>query len=177
MYKPWSELPNSHHINWVLETLKQNPQLWVEVEVNAAGDAVRKAAHHGVNDATRLLWNAVWDAARMAVYDAASAGRHEAWVWSAVGWRMSRLSEAAKWAGVAAEDAVKYVLWDAVKYAVWDAIFGLFAYDDCDQYLSMSYEKLLVYASLSEKPQAILLLPMVYVKEKLNERMVALTLT
>lgn len=167
MYKPWSELPNSHHINWVLETLKQNPQLWVEAEVNAAGDEARHTAHYEAQDMTKTTVNAaVWDAALTAVYDAASAGRHEAWVWSAVGWRMSRLSEAAKWAGVAAEDAVKYVLWDAVKDAVWDAIVVLVAYNDCEQYINMGYEKLLVYASLSEKPQAILLLPMVYVREK-----------
>ena len=167
MYEPWSELPNSHHIDWVLEILKQNPQLWVEAEVNAAGDAARHTALYEANDMTKTTVNAaVWDAARMAVYDAASAGRHEAWVWSAVRWRMSRLSEAAKWAGVAAEDAVKYVLWDAVKDAVWDAIVALVAYNDCDQYLNMSYKKLLVYASLSEKPQAMLLLPMVYVREK-----------
>ena len=80
MSKAWSHLPNAHHIDWVLASLKENPELW--------------------------------DAAR-------------------------------------------------------DAISALVAYDDCDQFLNMPYEKLKVWTVLSEDPRAVLLLPMVYVKEKL----------
>ena len=135
--KEWSHLPNAHHIDWVLASLKETPELWAEARDES--------------------WDAVWDAAWVAVWDAA-------WV--------------AAW--VAARDAV----WDAAWVAVWDAawvaardaarsvISALVAYDDCDQFLSMSYERLKVWAVLSEDPRAILLLPMVYVSEQLNERMV-----
>lgn len=72
-------------------------------------------------------------------------------------------------------DAITDAAWDAVlgstmvvtRGAAWDAILALIAYDDCDQFLSMSYERLKVWAVLSEDHRAVLLLPMVYVKEKL----------
>jgi hypothetical protein len=108
MSNAWSHLPNAHHIDWVLASLKENPELW---------DAARDAA-----------WDEAWDTARA---EAMSAAR----------------------------DAV----WDAAR----DVISALIAYDDCDQFLSMSYEKLRVWDILSEDPRAVLLLPMVYVKEKL----------
>jgi len=58
----------------------------------------------------------------------------------------------------------------------WNQVYGvllaLIAYDDCDQYLSMTFDELKTWALVSEKPQAILLLPMVYVKEQMNECLV-----
>lgn len=131
MNSPWAKLPNAHHIDWVIESVKQNPQLWC-----AAWD--------------NETWFAAWDSARDRVWDAARA---------------------------AAGDLVWGAAWDADfgRGAAWDAILALVAYDDCDQYLNMGYEKLLLYAILSERPQALLLLPMIYVKEKLNDRMVTLT--
>ena len=53
--------------------------------------------------------------------------------------------------------------------AACDANLALIAYDDCDQYLSMSSEELKVWAYLSEKPAAVLLLPMVIVREQLQK--------
>ena len=93
--------------------------------------------------------------------------RRESWSIGAFhpeAWHKAMMAADKAWAAVAVE------AWD-----VWEVILALVAYDDCDQYLNMGYEKLRVYAMLSEKPQAILLLPMVYVREKLNERMVTLT--
>ena len=130
----WSHLPNSHHIDWVIESVKKDTQVWQTAwEIKAwvaARDAARDAALYAVRTAT-------WDEARIAAWYAA---RH------------------------AARDAALY----AARIAAWDAIFALVAYD-CDQYLKMDYEKLWVYAILSEKPKAILLLPMVYVREKIKE--------
>ena len=126
--KEWSHLPNARHIDWVLKSLKENPEFWV-----AAWDAARDAAR-----------SAAWVAARAEVWDAAC-------------------------------DAVWDAAWDAARAAAWDVIAALIAYDDCDQFLNMSYEKLKVWAVLSEDPRAILLLPMIYVKEQLNECMVAPT--
>ena len=78
-------------------------------------------------------------------------------------------------------DAILNATWGAAQRAgqraalnaVWDAILALVAYDDCDQYLSMSYEQLLAWASLSEQPQAVLLLPLKWIQE--YERLVTLT--
>ena len=106
----WSHLPNAHHIDWVLESVTENPE----------------------------LWDAAWLATRSAVGLAA--------------WLATR-------------DAALY----AARCEASDAIAALVAYDDCDQFLSMSYEKLRVWSILSKDPRAVLLLPMVYVKERLNE--------
>ena len=121
--KEWSHLPNARHIDWVLASFKETPELW---------NAARAAA---------------WDAARAAAWDAA---RDAAWenVW------------------IAARFAARAAAFDAA----FDVISALVAYDDCDKFLSMSYERLKVWAVLSEDPRAVLLLPMIYVKEKLNEQ-------
>ena len=128
MSKAWSHLPNAHHIDWVLKSVSENPELW-GVAWSAARDAARAAA-----------WDAAWDAAWSAARDAA---------WSAA------------WS--AARDAAR----TAASAAAGDAISALVSYDDCDQFLSMSYEQLKLWAVLSEDPRAVLLLPMVYVREKL----------
>lgn len=134
----WSQLPNAHHIDWVIKVVKENRQLWnLEVGANSTD-----------------LWHTAWESAwtkgdvrpRKTAFNAASNS-----IWNAVGWT-----------GIG-------------RSSVRGMILALVAYDDCDQYLSMGYEKLRVYAELSEKPQAILLLPMVYVREEINERMVTIT--
>ena len=124
--KPWSHLPNAHHIDWVLESLKNNPELW-DVALDAVDDAARDAARDAVLNATQ---NAVWDAILNATWGAAQRASQR-----------------------------------AALNAVWDAILALVAYDDCDQYLQMSYEQLLAWATLSEKPQAVLLLPLKWIQE------------
>ena len=70
------------------------------------------------------------------------------------------------WGAVWGEESASSTASSAV---AWDALLALIAYDDCDQYLAMSFEKLKMYAILTEKPQAVLLLPVTYVQEKLNE--------
>jgi len=137
MNKPWSDLPNATHIDWVLASVKENSELW-----NAAWDAAVNAA-----------WDAAWDAARSAARNAArDAARNAAW-------------NAAWYAGAEAVAEAR----SAARSAASASLLSLVAYDDCDQYLALGYEKLRVYATLSEKPQAILLLPMAYVREKMNE--------
>jgi hypothetical protein len=131
MNKPWSDLPNAHHIDWVLASVKENPKLWAAAVVGAAEWSVAWMA-------VGAAWNAAEDAARSAAVDAA---RNAVWA--------------------AAQVADAYVT---------DAAIALVAYDDCDQYLALGYEKLKVYAVLSDKPQAVLLLPMAYVREKINEQ-------
>jgi hypothetical protein len=106
--KNWQHLPNADHIDWVLESLKEDHTLWAEA------------------------WSGRHDAAR----DAAWATAGDAWL---------------------------------AAQTTSSAIAALIVYDNCDQYLAMGYEKLRVYAILSEKPQARLLLPMAYVLEKIKE--------
>ena len=106
--------------------------------------------------------------------------RHDLWIASrsVASVAVSIAARAAVWdvaSRCASWDAITDAAWDAVlgstmvvtRGAAWDAILALIAYDDCDQFLSMSYERLKVWAVLSEDHRAVLLLPMVYVKEKL----------
>jgi len=155
----WSDLPNAHHIDWVLASLKDNPDLWT-----AASNTARAAARGTVwyatwTSARGTAWYATWTSARDAAYNAAR---------DAAEWSRPRRNE---WASVeaATREAARGAAWDSAWYAARDAILALVAYDDCDQYLSMSYEELTIWAVLSEHPAAILLLPMIYVREKIQE--------
>ena len=103
--------------------------------------------HHELWVATRsasynAAWHAAWHAARSA---AIFSDRVTAWQ--------------------GAYDATNY----RTRWATRDTILALIAYDDCDQYLSMTSEQLQVWTLLSEKPAAILLLPMVVVRERIAE--------
>ena len=119
----WSNLPNAKHIDWVIQSVKDNPREW-----NRAWDLVRDRS---------------WIAARDRAYDAArGAVRGAAW------------------------DAVR----GAVHYAVWTSVLALVAYDDSVKYLSMTYEELKVWATISEEPASILLLPMVKAKELISKK-------
>ena len=128
MKKLWSDLPNAHHIDWVLASIKENPELW-EAAVYAVDLAYAASA----------AVDAAWAAVRAAAMDAA-------WV---------------------AADAARAA---PAPVPVRDSLLALVAYDDCDQYLALGYEKLRVYAILSGKSQALLLLPLAYVREKMNEK-------
>ena len=138
----WSHLPNARHIDWVLESLKADPKKWT-----AAWDAALDRAWDAALD---RAWDAARDANRTAAYDAARNATDDA------------TRNAAR---VAARDAAWIAAWVAARDAAWDSILALVAYDDCDEYLSMSYEKLLAWAMLSEKPQAVLLLPLKWIQE------------
>ena len=118
----WSHLPNADLIDWVIESLKCNPELWAAA-LNAVCDAILNAAWDAALDATQ---DAIWEAALV-------------------------------------ENTGTY--WGSAWDSSTDAILALIAYDDCRQYLDMSYEQLLTYAVLSERPQAVLLLPLKWIQE------------
>jgi hypothetical protein len=65
----------------------------------------------------------------------------------------------------AAQDAA----WDVARSAAFEAILALFAYDDCEQYLSMTSEQLRMWATLTEQPAAVLLLPAVIAFEQIKK--------
>ena len=73
----------------------------------------------------------------------------------------------------AAYDAVCAASWDAAVDAAvdaaLDAVAALVAYDDCAKYLDMPSDQLRVWAILSEKPAAVLLLRAVVAFEKISE--------
>ena len=146
MMQPWSQLPNAALIDWVLQSMKDNPKLW-----DAAWGAAWGAA-----------WDAAWDAALDAARDAArKADRYVAWNAARIAVRTLIV--------VAARDAT----WIAARDAAWCALAALVAYDDCNEYLAMTYEQLHAWAILSESPQAILLLPMKWVQEHEHNTTVA----
>ena len=87
------------------------------------------------------IWSAAWSAVRSAVRDAArSAARDAAWL-----------------ALPAARDAA------------WSAALAFIAYDDAADYLAMPSDQLKVWATLSENPAAILLIPAVIAYERISE--------
>jgi len=92
---------------------------------------------------------AAWDAARAAAERALGAPGYVAW------------------------DAAWYAAWDAVRTAAggaaWGAVAALVACDDCAHYLDMTSDQLRVWAILSEKPAAVLLLRAVVAFEKISE--------
>ena len=73
----------------------------------------------------------------------------------------------------AVENATRDAAWGTGLTMAQGAILALMVYDDCDQYLSMTYDQLLTWALLSERPQVVLLLPLKWVQE--HEPLVTLT--
>jgi hypothetical protein len=140
----WDNLPNAKHINWVLSSVKANPEAWKtswDKEQSAAWHAARNAACGAARDAAQdaaqdAAWTAAWtaalDAARNAAYDAA------------------------------------YDAMTAAHGSAWGAVSALIAFDHCEKYLKMTPEELLVWWKLSEDPACLLLMPMIKVK---NERL------
>jgi hypothetical protein len=90
MTTAWADLPNATHIDWVLASLKSDPQKW-----HVARDVARDVAWGAARDAA---WAAALDAARVAARDAARGA-----AWDA--------ARDAAWA--AARDATWTVAWDA----------------------------------------------------------------
>jgi len=75
----WAHLPNAKHIDWVLASVKEHPEMWAaawEAERYAAWDAARYAAFDAAGDAA---WDAVWNAA----FDTASWYATRTAVWNA----------------------------------------------------------------------------------------------
>ena len=146
MDTPWSHLPNAPLIDWVLQSLKTDPEKWISA-LDAAWDA---AGDEAWNEAEAAAYNATRAAHRAAAYNAT-------------------VNAALNTDKCLASNTNRL----AARAATWSVNFALVAYDDCSQYLDLSYEQLLTYATLSERPQAVLLLPLKWVQE--HECLVAST--
>jgi hypothetical protein len=147
----WDDLPNAKHIDFVIESVKKYPDEWAEAwdaAYNAAGGAVWNAARGAA-------WVAVYDAARYAARDTANY--------------VARVA-----ARVAVRAAARGAAYDAARVAAYnaayDAMLSLVAYDDCEQYLDMSYNELLFMAKLTQIPATILLLPYAKAMELIKEK-------
>ena len=96
----WSYLPNAHHIDRVLESVKSHPEIW---------DAA---------------WNAAWGAARYAAVSAArdaamAAARHADWYEIRVRYTVTRTAKDATAALIAYDDASKYLDMPSDHLRIW----------------------------------------------------------
>ena len=88
--QPWSHLPNAAHIDRILASVKEHPEVW-----DAAWDAVIDAA-----------WDAVIDAARDAIIDAAGNAARDA-------------ARDAIMALIAWDDCAHYLAMSSAKLEIW----------------------------------------------------------
>jgi hypothetical protein len=102
----WSHLPNAHHIDRVLESLKSHPEIWGEAWV-AFKDAIRLAAR---DEARLAAFDATLGAARDAARDAALDAAQDAALYAA---------RSAIAALIAYDDSSKYLDMPCDKLRVW----------------------------------------------------------
>lgn len=139
----WSHLPNAHHIDRVIESLKKHHDIWYAVYSVDQAVSLHNARYDALNVIQSLTLNAAfvrnraWQEARNAAFDA---------VWGA-------------------PESPRNAAFDAGRAA----ISALIAWDDSDQFLELSSDKLEVWARISDDPRAILLLPAVRVFERIKE--------
>ena len=137
----WSKLPNAKHIDWVLDSSKSNKNIWIQAVIQARIQTYMKAFLQAYEQAHEQVYN---------------QSRYQAW-------KQARIQ-----ARIQAYDQAYEQSWDTPFYdQVSGVLLALIAYDDCDQYLSMTFDELKTWALVSEKPQAILLLPMKWVLTKI----------
>jgi len=74
----WAHLPNAKHIDWVLASLKANPEKW-NAAYYTAWTAARAAAWYEARNAARYeAFDAAWYAACDAAYDMARTKAYDA---------------------------------------------------------------------------------------------------
>ena len=144
----WSHLPNARLIDWVLKSLKTDPNAW-------------KAAWGKERDAEWATWHAAYAACD--VWDAAWWNAANVAAWRAAA-EMNNQIKLALLEGEAEEGKerdAEWAAWEAAKAArsAAGAILALIADDNAAQYLHIKLDKLKVWAILSEKPAARLLIP------------------
>jgi hypothetical protein len=110
----WSHLPNAHHIDRVLESLKSHPEIWGEAWV-AFKDAIRLAAR---DEARLAAFDATLGAARDVARDAALDAARDA--------ALDAAQDAALYAArsaiaalIAYDDSSKYLDMPCDKLRVW----------------------------------------------------------
>lgn len=136
----WSQLPNAQLIDWVIESVKDTPDVWaVTYDAERDAPAHARAARVVAQDAARSV---AWNAAHIAAMEAALT---------------------ATWSACCA------ATWGAAYSAAKGSVLALIAYDDSARYLDMTAEQLKIWARLSDEPAAVLLLPYLRVLERIKE--------
>ena len=115
------------------------------------------------------IWNQTRDQVRVQAWIQA---RNQAYEQARIQARYQAWNQARDQARVQAYEQARDQAWNQAWNQVYGVLLALVAYDDCDQYLAMTFDELKTWALISENSQAILLLPMVYVKEQINECLV-----
>ena len=140
--KEWSHLPNAEHIDWVLETLEKNPEVW-GVALNAVNfDSKCALRRDALYAARRASWDAGWSAAWDAAWE---ASRRASWISASI----ATLSEARR--------------------AAWCAITAVISWNSSNELLDKSVKEITKLARAGDHA-AVLLLPAVIVKHKLKEK-------
>jgi len=147
----WAHLQNAKHIDWVLQTLKDNPKEWagsLTTSRNGELKAARVTAYDDILQAARVTAYEdvlqAWNPALLAIWDEISDASSDPAVWDP-----ARVTEM---------EAARCVL------------RALIAYDNCEKYLKMSYDQLLMWSELDPHPACVLLLPYLFVKEKIEDK-------
>ena len=142
----WSDLPNAQHIDWVISSVKTHPQEWAAYRVTTRGTALDADLY--------AAWDMAWDATQQAAQDASRDTARDA-AWDA--------------ALDAASGAGRGVAWHTTQRAARDAIAALVAYDHASKYFGMPSDQVRLWATLSEEPAAILMLPAVVLRERIEQ--------
>lgn len=139
----WSHLPNSHHIDWMFDSLISSEKLWIANE----NPYVFWGHLNMERKSTRRMLNNAWEmGSEMLTKNKPLNKTHEE-IWKHA---------------VEHTPSVK----GSALVSVSCILVGLCVFDDCEKFLDIEHSKLLLYAMMTENIQATLLLPMVYIKEK-----------
>ncbi len=120
----------------------------------------------------------IWDAARLAAWNATRLAARDAAAGAAVAAARYAARDAARGAARgevwdATRNGARNAAYDAVRLAVWEAtlnaITALIAWNDASKYLDIPSDHLRIWAILSEDPAAVLLLPAVIAFERIRE--------
>ena len=144
----WDHLPNAQHIDWVIESAQQNPKEWSFLSGNYelfSSETMRQSLLAAFNRSTRL-------------------GRRDARALCFETLAKNIDPGSRRW-NRRPQPGNPYVIEHTARWAV----IALIAYDDCDQYLDMTSDKLKTWALLSEQPQAMLLVPTVEIRERIAQ--------
>ena len=112
--KAWSNLPNAHYIDQVIESVKENPEIWIAAWVASIDMASKEAWNAALNAAWTAALNAgsnaAWNSARFAVSSVALDA-----VWDAT----RNAARSAIAALIAWDDSIKYLDMPSDRLRVW----------------------------------------------------------
>jgi len=175
----WSHLPNAHYIDWVIQSAKDNPELWLGAWKNARGAAWQTALATALEAALEYVMKSVKDGdldenieevVRDDVWYATTlAANDDAWQ-TAWGSALDVVRGGGVW-GPACQSA-RDIKCDISMYAAWDAILALVAWDSAGEILIAKPEHIETLARQGD-PKAVLLLPAATVWAKENVDVIA----